>query len=541
MGENKLLNKKHFGVMLDCSRNGVMKPEKIKEFVNYISGFGYNTLELYTEDTFEVENEPFFGYMRGRYTVDELKDIDAYCKVKGVELIPCIQTLAHLNAIFHWKEYSSIRDVKDIILVGEERTYQVIDNIFSTLSKAFTSRTVNIGMDEADLVGLGKYLKKFGYGDRFEILNKHLERVVEIAKKYGFSCVMWSDMFFNLLVGGYSVASSSKVKEKLSNQLPDGVNLTYWDYYNTDYKWYKEKLELHKIADNDCWFAGAVWSWRGFAPSNTWTIKTMSPAMKACINSNIDNVLITVWGDDGNDCSYFSALPTLFYISRIYKGENNLAKIKREFKEITGEDYNSFIAMGLPNVLAGLDSTFCPSKYICFSDIFNGHLDPFIPDDADVTYKKYARKLSGLAKKSKFNYLYDNLAKLCDFLSVKSCLGKRLRKAYQLNDLTVLNQICRDIKKAENKLEDFYDTFMNRWYIENKPQGGEVHDIRFGGLKQRLVACRKRLQAYLNGELSEIPELATDLLVEENDGFALSTVGMWVNMATVQPLKTNGY
>ncbi len=78
---------KHFGVMLDCSRNGVMQLQKVKEFVDYIKAFGYNTLELYTEDTFEVEGEPYFEYMRGRYSIEELKDIDRYCQSKGVELI----------------------------------------------------------------------------------------------------------------------------------------------------------------------------------------------------------------------------------------------------------------------------------------------------------------------------------------------------------------------------------------------------------------------------------------------------------------------
>ena len=56
------------GIMLDCSRNAVMTPKKVKEFASLIAGMGYNMLLLYTEDTYEIEGEPFFGYMRGRYT-----------------------------------------------------------------------------------------------------------------------------------------------------------------------------------------------------------------------------------------------------------------------------------------------------------------------------------------------------------------------------------------------------------------------------------------------------------------------------------------
>ena len=65
---------KRFGVMLDMSRNAVMKPEQVKKFAKVISAFGYNMIELYTEDTYTVDGEPYFGYMRGRYTKEELKD-----------------------------------------------------------------------------------------------------------------------------------------------------------------------------------------------------------------------------------------------------------------------------------------------------------------------------------------------------------------------------------------------------------------------------------------------------------------------------------
>ena len=65
-----------FGVMLDCSRNAVMKPEEVKRFIDLLEKMGYNSLELYTEDTYKIPDEPYFGYMRGGYTPDEIKDID---------------------------------------------------------------------------------------------------------------------------------------------------------------------------------------------------------------------------------------------------------------------------------------------------------------------------------------------------------------------------------------------------------------------------------------------------------------------------------
>ena len=88
--------------------------------------------------------------------------------------------------------------MEDILLIGEEKVYNLIDGMFATLSKLKT-RKVNIGMDEAHLVGLGRYLILNGVVDRSLLMCQHLERVLDIADKYGFHCQMWSDMFFKLM------------------------------------------------------------------------------------------------------------------------------------------------------------------------------------------------------------------------------------------------------------------------------------------------------------------------------------------------------
>ena len=85
------------GLMLDCSRNAVFTVEKVKFLIKTLAKLGMNVLMLYTEDTYEVEGQPYFGAYRGKYTKDEIKELDAYASMFGVELVPCIQTLAHLH------------------------------------------------------------------------------------------------------------------------------------------------------------------------------------------------------------------------------------------------------------------------------------------------------------------------------------------------------------------------------------------------------------------------------------------------------------
>ena len=88
------------GVMLDFSRNGVMTVEALKRFLSTIRKMGYNTVFLYMEDTYQVEGEPYFGYMRSRYSIEEMKEIDEFCASIGIEAIPCIQVLAHMQTFF---------------------------------------------------------------------------------------------------------------------------------------------------------------------------------------------------------------------------------------------------------------------------------------------------------------------------------------------------------------------------------------------------------------------------------------------------------
>ena len=95
--KEEVLRFKRLGIMLDCSRNAVKSVAMLKVFIRMIKKMGYTTLMLYTEDTYEVDNQPYFGYMRGRYSQEELKEIDRFAGENDIELIPCIQTLAHLR------------------------------------------------------------------------------------------------------------------------------------------------------------------------------------------------------------------------------------------------------------------------------------------------------------------------------------------------------------------------------------------------------------------------------------------------------------
>jgi hypothetical protein len=504
------MKENYFGIMIDCSRGAVMKVEKVKEYVDYLALFGYNMLSLYTEDTFLVDNEPRFGYLRGAYTKDEIKEIDAYCVSKGIELVPCIQTLAHLNQIFLWSEYQEINDCNEILLVGEEKTYKFLDNVLKTVRECFSSNLINIGMDEAHMLGLGKYLDKNGYQNRFSILKSHLGKVNEMVKSYNFKPMMWSDMFFRFANEGDYYGKN--MTEEARSSAPKDVSLVYWDYYHVEYEEYDRLIKMHKTFDNEVWFAGGAWMWRGFAPHNDYSMETMIPAMKALKDNNVKNIFFTMWGDDGKECSSFAVLPALFKLKKIYDGETDEELIKKEFKELTGADFDGMMNLDLPNKVGEYAENNNPCKYLFYNDIFLGIFDSTLKGTEREEYLAHANKLFSFVNGGKFDYLYETLGELCLFLSIKSTIGLKLRNAYKNKDKKTLKILIKDITLMQEHLNDFYNSFLKLWSIENKSYGIEVHNARIGGAICRIEYCKQLLIKYVKGKIDKIEDLEAEIL-----------------------------
>lgn len=521
------------GVMIDLSRNGVMTLDSLKKFLTVIKKFGYNTVFLYMEDTFEVKGEPYFGYMRSRYSCDEMREIDLFCSSIGIEAIPCIQTLAHLKTFFKWKQVPV--DCDDILLVDEDRTYKLIDNMLKALSECFKSKRIHIGMDEAHLLGKGNYFIKHGYKSSDEIIKKHLERVRQIASNYDYELLIWSDMLFRSWnEGEYYSKEEKKVPRHVIECLSENVFPVYWDYYSGSKQEYDAMIKMHKQLSDNSWFAGGAWSWAGFAPLNSFSIRIMREAIEACRANGIKNIFMTMWGDDGMECSHFSQLPALVCIAEYANGNFDEDKIKSKFKEIVGLEFDLFMKLDLPNFLEENSPRYWenPSKYMLYSDLFSGFLDYTVTQGKGELFERYSRELSDISKTTRaYGYIFKTLSSLCAVLEIKYELGVKTRNLYKSMDKNALKALASgEYTELEKRIAHLHKCFERQWYIDNKPSGFEVHDARLGGLLQRVRSCKKRLLDYASGKLEKIDELETDILPL---GFTDSPSG--------QPINYNSY
>lgn len=513
-------------VMLDCSRDAVPNVAFLKTFIDDIALMGYNSLMLYTEETYEIKGEDYFGYLRGRFTVEEMKEINAYGKSKGIELIPCIQTLAHLNCLVQWYPYNEFTDCHDILLVGDERTYALIRKMFATMRECFDSEYLHVGMDEAHFLGRGKYQDQNGYRNRFDIINEHLGKVCEIAKEFGFKPVMWSDMFFRLATGGgYYADKPIQISQEVLDKVPESVDLCYWDYYSKNPVTVEAMIQSHKYFNNGLWFAGGCWCWSGFCPINYTSLEANEIALAACKKHDIKNVIMTMWGDNGHETSKRANYPSLFHAAMLYKGVTDINEINAKFTELFGLSMEELLLMDTPNLIykkptlqnfKNSDAS-NPNKHMLYNDCFLGHLDHCVISTAQEDYKNYAAALKKHVKNEKFGYAFDTLYKLCLVLEDKYDLGVKTRTAYKNKDVAALKELLTVYENLPEKVEALYQAFRKQWYFENKACGFEIHDARLGGLILRIKNCAVRLKEYIDGVTDSIEELEYDILPPYND------------------------
>lgn len=503
------------GIMLDCSRNAVLTPNSVKKMILLLALFGYNTVQVYTEDTYEIDGEPYFGYLRGRYSQADLKEFDSYAARFGIKLIPCIQTLAHLDGIFRWDVYSDIHDCDDILLPEEEKTYELIDKMFCTLAKCFTARTVNIGMDEAFRMGYGNYAEKHGVPqNRMELMLRHLERVAKIAKKYGFRCAMWSDMFYRIVFNGFYSEKFSLLQEAFAAGVPDNVELIYWDYYSADFDRYDAILKQHGVFNRNIWFAGCAWTWLGFLPNNAFSIRAAAASIDACAKNGVKNSFLTAWGDNGGECSCFAILPTLAYAAEYAYGHKEQDCAEKTFRAVVGEELSAFLTIEKADKIGNYsEADFSnPTKYLLYSDCFAGVYDSIVNEEDAEKFEKIACELKK-HERGEWGYIYTYARALCEVMAVKYAIGIRTRKLYRAHDKRGLKRLAqKDYRTLLRRLEEFYGAFYRAWHCEKKQNGFEVHDIRLGGLIRRVENCRNLLLQYAAGKIDRIEQLEEDIL-----------------------------
>ena len=507
------------GLMLDCSRNAVMRVPAVKKWLRQMALSGLNMLMLYTEDTYELPGEPMFGYMRGAYTLDEIREIDDYAAALGIEVIPCIQTLGHLEQILKWRgAYGAVRDTSSVLLVDEPETYELIGKMVRFWRDAVRSRRIHIGMDETHDLGRGRYMDLHGYVRGFDIFNQHLSKVVEICQAEDMAPMIWSDMYFRMgSKGGDYYDVESEVPAEVAASIPEAAQLVYWDYYHTDEGFYREWIRRHREMGFEPVMGSGVWSWGRFVYSHVYTEETALPCIQACLEEGVNEIFFTMWKDDGAAVDFDSALAGVLFVSEAAYGGGKVdeKRWRQRFEGVCRASLAANLAMCKLDPAPHYGREVNTRMLLWDDPLFGTYRrslmvrDETRDFDPETYYSELADALRAWADRDSGQAgAVPFAAQMARVLSSKEGLYDHLRAAYTEADKEALAGLANTaIPDLIAQVKRLWELHRRVWMAQNKALGFEVQCVRYGGLIQRLEEVALRIHEYVSGNLAEIEEL----------------------------------
>ena len=162
------------GMMLDVARYFYDK-EFVKKYIDMMAMYKMNKLQFHLIDDsgwrLEIKKYPRLTEvgawagpnekrLGGFYTQDDIREMVAYAKVRGVELVPEIEFPAHiLSAVvaYPWLSCTGVQHQlptqhfisRDLLCVGKETSIQFLQDVLEETVELFPSSYINIGGDEA--------------------------------------------------------------------------------------------------------------------------------------------------------------------------------------------------------------------------------------------------------------------------------------------------------------------------------------------------------------------------------------------------------
>ena len=196
--------------MLDISRDKVPTMGTLKQLVDILARFDYNQFQLYTEHTFAYSAHKDVWAHASPMTPDEIRELDLYCVMRGIELVPNQNCFGHMERWLTKPAYNHLAELpqggaplpwggfkKDptTLCPTDPASLEFVAGLLDELLPNFESRLVNIGCDETfDLLGNGRSaaaVKEKGEG---RVYLDFLLKVADLARARGKRPMFWGDV-----------------------------------------------------------------------------------------------------------------------------------------------------------------------------------------------------------------------------------------------------------------------------------------------------------------------------------------------------------
>lgn len=502
------------GVLLDCSRCAVMKPAYIKQWLTRLAMFGFNTAMLYTKDTYRLPDEEYFGYLRGAYSEEEIRQVDDHAAALGIELVPCIQALGHLEPVLRWPAYSNVRDTISVLRVDKEETYTLVAKMLDFWSGTLRSKRIHLGMDESFGLGRGRFMDANGFRRGFELFTEHLNKVVALCRQRDLSPIIWSDMYFRMASKTMEYYDTkSVVSSEIAAAIPSEVQLCYWDYCHENETHYIDWLRRHKNLASKPLMASGIWTWPQLWYNHEKTAATITPCISVCVQEHVDEIIFTTWGDDGGYCDWSSAWAGACYAAERLFNDNiepDAALMEKRFSAICHGSFRDHrIASEISEVA---ETETLSASAVLWDDPLLGiywkerhAMNPTFWADALNRYRQIIRRLDGRPRGQGGDIKH--VALIAQLLELKITISLELHEAYSQKNHSRLQHLQKRIPEVLRLYDNLLISFRRQWYERCKTFGFEVIQHRMAATKERYRELNMRLAEFLKGQIESIPEL----------------------------------
>lgn len=299
--------------MLDISRDKVPTMGTLRLIVDLLAKFEYNQFQLYTEHTFAYSTHRDVWEAASPLTAEEIRELDAYCALRGIDLVPNQNSFGHLERWLVKPAYNHLAELpqggaplpwggfkKDptTLCPTDPASLAFLDGLYAELLPNFASGLFNVGCDETfDLLGGGRSAAAVRERGEGRVYLDFLKQVVALARKHGKRPMFWGDVILK--------------HPELVPELPKDLIALDWGYEGNHpfmaeaAKFRAAGLEFYVCPGTSAWnsLAGRVENMR----------ENMVAAERAGRLHGARGFLVTDWGDGGHWQPLAASLPGLVF------------------------------------------------------------------------------------------------------------------------------------------------------------------------------------------------------------------------------------
>lgn len=299
--------------MLDISRDKVPTMGTLRLIVDLLAKFGYNQFQLYTEHTFAYSRHKAVWEHASPLTPSEIRALDAYCAMNGIELVANQNSFGHLERWLTKPEYNHLAELpqggaplpwggfkKDptTLCPTDPRSLEFLDGLYDELLPNFESKLFNIGCDETfDLLGEGRSAAQVKEKGEGRVYLEFLKQVAGLARKHGRRPMFWGDVILK--------------HPELVPELPKDLIALDWGYEGNHP--FMEQAEKFKAAGLEFYVCPGTSSWNSLAGRVENMRENMIAAEHAGRIHGAKGFMVTDWGDGGHWQPLAASLPGLVF------------------------------------------------------------------------------------------------------------------------------------------------------------------------------------------------------------------------------------